>query len=103
MDVECATDVIGNMDNELIMIKMHLPPGKVNWKHWVLFSHGAFIGLLIFCLVLVHYDYWPSLHHRKVDLSSDSRRRIKQLVQENRRALLDTTKEVIDSRLEDGE
>ena len=85
------------------MIKMHLPPGELNWKHWVLFSHGAFILLLFLCLLLVYCGYWPSFHHRKVDLSSDSRRKIKRLVQQNWRALLDTTKEVIDSRLADGE
>ena len=82
---------------------MHLPPGKLNWKHWVLFSHGAFIVLLFLCLVLVYCDYWPSLHHRRVNLSFESRRKTKQLVDENWKALLDTTKEVIDSRLEDGE
>ena len=78
-------------------------PGTVDWRSWVLISHGFFLGILLFSLLLACCGYWPSFHHMKVSLNFEARREICQLVEDSWDELLVKTKNVIDAALMDGE
>ena len=67
-------------------------------------SSTVHLVFLVFLFVLVYYDRWPTLHHRRVEnLSLEVRTRIREVVEENWDTLIDCTKDLIDARLEDGE
>ena len=56
----------------------------MDWKVWALTSTSVHLLILLVCFVLVYYDKWPSLHHRRIkSLSLGARIRIKQVVDEH--------------------
>ena len=72
----------------------------------MLTSVSVHLLIILLCFVLVYFDKWPSLHHRRVNfkkLSLDDRTLIKEVVDESWDELLNCAKNLIDARLEDGE
>ena len=75
----------------------------MNWKVWTFSALLVHLFILLVCLVLVKCDWWPSWHHRRVEnLSLGARTRIKQVVEESWEELLNSAKDLLDARLEDG-
>ena len=74
-----------------------------SWLVQELVSHILFLLVLLICYILLNYGYWPDVHHKKVDLPKEARRRVSCLVEETWKDLLTLVKDVIDCQLEDGE
>ena len=67
-------------------------------------SVSVHLLILLLCFVLVYFDKWPSLHHRRIEkLSPDDWTLIKEVVDESWDELLNCAKNLIDARLEDGQ
>ena len=72
------------------------------WLMWEVVSHTTFLLLLLTCYLLISCGLWPNLHHRRIHLSKDARRKVRGLVEEGWRELLPLIKEVLDCQLSDG-
>ena len=78
--------------------------GTVDWRSWTLTSSSVHLVFLVVCYVLAYYNLWPSWHHKKIkNFSPATRDLIREVVNDNWKKLLDSTRDLIDARLEDGE
>ena len=66
-------------------------------------STSVHLLVLLVCFALVCCDKWPSFHHRRIkSLNLGARIRIKQVVDESWEDLLNSAKDLLDARSEDG-
>ena len=78
--------------------------GTVDWRSWTLMSSSVHLVFLVVCFVLAYYNLWPSSHHKKIkNFSPATRDLIREVVNNNWKKLMDSTRDLIDARLEDGE
>ena len=78
--------------------------GTVDWRAWTLTSSSVHLVFLVVCFVLAYYNLWPSWHHKKIkNFSPATRDLIREVVNDNWKKLMDSTRDLIDARLEDGE
>ena len=82
---------------------IHLVLELKEWEEWVLTSHLSFLLLLLLSLLLVCCGWWPRLHHRRVSLSRRRLAAVERIVAKHKKDLDTHSKEVITSRIEDGE
>ena len=66
-------------------------------------SSSVHLVFLVVCFVLAYYNLWPSWHHKKINnFSPAAQGLIRKVVNDNWGKLLDSTRDLIDARLEDG-
>ena len=82
---------------------IHLVLELKEWEEWVLTSHLSFLLLLLLSLLLVCCGWWPRLHHRRVSVSRRRLAAVERIVAKYKKDLDTHSKEVITSRIEDGE
>ena len=85
------------------LLIIHLVLELEEWEAFVLTSHLSFLLLLLLSLLLLLCGSWPRLHHRSVSVSRRRLAAVERIVAKYKKDLDTHSKEVITSRIEDGE